>query len=117
MGSRADAGILAGPPIDQVVPTFAARPRVIGNFIRRQSETVAGLLRRIVQRARFFFGRDRQFAGGMKGRERGVEFDSELLERQMFRGFGYGAREFFPPSLNCLSRPGVDEVERIAVED
>ena len=52
MGARPDAGIFVRAPINEIVPAFAAGPRVIGNLVGRQAVRRADLLGRVVERAR-----------------------------------------------------------------
>ena len=52
MGARSDAGIFVAAPIDEIVPAFAAGPRVVGNLVGRQAVRGADVLGGVVERAR-----------------------------------------------------------------
>ena len=51
MRARTDARIFAVAPIDEIVPALGARPRVIGDFVGRQTMRLGDLLRRVEQGA------------------------------------------------------------------
>ena len=52
VGAGPDAGIFVRPPIDEIVPAFAAGPRMIGNLVGGQAVRGADLLRHVVESAR-----------------------------------------------------------------
>ena len=116
MRAGTDAGIFVRAPIDEIVPALGAGPRVVGDFVGRKAGGGAHLLRRVVERARGVFVGHGELAGRVQRVKRRVGLDGELIERQMLGGFGDRALELGGPGLRRLSRPRIDQVERIALE-
>ena len=76
-------------------------------------------MREIVKIARQILVGNDQFAGLVQAEERRVGFDGQLIKRKMFCGLTAMARLRVPrrPGIECLPRPGVDQIERVAIED
>jgi hypothetical protein len=117
MRARADAGIFLAAPVDEIMFAFRASPRVIGDLVGRQAVAAAYFLGDVIERACERFVRSLEFAGGVQAEERRALFDRELIERQMFRGLRDRVLQFGGPHFRRLVGPGIDQVERIAVED
>ena len=117
MGARSDAGIFVGAPIDEIVPAFAAGPRMIGDLVGRKAVRRADLLRRVVKRARGVLVGSFELAGRMQRGERRVQLDGQLIKRKMLAGLGKRALQLARPRLRRLLRPRVDEIERGAIEN
>ena len=60
--------------------------------------------------------RNDKLAERMQRVERRLGLDGELIERQMLGRLRDGALEFVGPRRRCLTRPRVNQVERIALE-
>src|SRR5208282_6914744 len=88
MGARSDAGILLRAPVDEIVPAFAARPRMVGNFIGRQAVRRANLLRGVIKGARGVLVGNFELARRVQRSERGLRLDGQLIERQMLARLG-----------------------------
>ena len=116
MRAGTDAGIFLAAPVDEIMLAFRAGARVIGNLVGRQAVRGADLLRHIIECARGRFVRRFQFARGMQAEERRAFLDRELIERQMLGGFRDRELQLVGPHLRGLVGPGVDQIERIAVE-
>ena len=97
MRAGSDAGIFRAAPINEIVPAFRARPRVIGNLVSRQAGIRAGFDREIVKRSRSVAVGDRQLAGGLQRVKRGLRLDGQLIKREMLGGFCNGEFEFARP--------------------
>ena len=117
VGARPDAGIFLGAPIDEVVPAFAAGPRVVGNLVGRQAVRGANLQGGVVQLAAEIVVGNDELARGMERGKRRVLLDGQLIEREVVAGFGQRAGEFARPILRVLARPGIDQIERVAIEN
>jgi hypothetical protein len=78
--------------------------------------TGADLLGHIVERACDRFIGCFQFAGGVQAEKRRAFLDCELIERQMFGGLRDRELQLIGPHLGRLAGPGIDQVERIALE-
>ena len=117
MGARSDAGIFLAAPINEIMPAFAAGPRVVGNLVGRQAVGGANLQGRVVKRAAEIVVGNDELARGMERGKRRVLLDGQLIEREMVAGFGQGAGELGRPILRVLARPGIDQVERVAIEN
>src|SRR4029077_6295111 len=76
----------------------------------------ADLLRDVVEAARRIVVGWMQLAGGVKRRERRLRLDCELEERNMLPCFQQCSAQFARPLLRRLLRPGINQIERIAVE-
>ena len=116
MGAGADAGIFVGAPIDQIVPALAARPRMIGNLVSRQSGCRADVLGGVVERARGVLVGQPQFARGVERKKWRLRLDRELIERKVVAGLRQRRLQLARPGFGLLVRPGVDEIERVAIE-
>ena len=117
MRARPDAGIFVAAPIDQIVPAFGARPRVVGNFVGRQAGLGADRLREVVEIARGVVVGNDELAGFVQTEKRRVRLDGQLIEREMLGRLGNGALELGRPGVGRLARPRIDQIERIALED
>ena len=116
MRAGADAGIFVAAPIDQIVPAFGARPRVVGDLVSRQAGLGAGRLREIVEIARGVVVGNDELAGLVQAEERRARLDGELIKREMLGRFRDGALEFGGPGGGRLARARVDEIERVTLE-
>src|SRR5205823_11763750 len=109
-------GILVSAPIDQVVPAFAPRSRVVRDFIGRQARVRTNHLRHIVERPRGVLVRRDQLARCMQLVKGRALLDGELIKREMLARLRNGALELVGPALGRLPRKGIDEIEGIAIE-
>ena len=116
MRARSDAGIFMRAPVDQIVPAFGARSRVVGDLVGGQAGTRADRLRGVVKRAAEILVRHHKLARRVQQGERRVLLDGELIERKMLARLRECASELRRPRLRRLSRPRIDQVERIALE-
>ena len=117
MRARSDTRIVMAAPVNHVVTTLGARPCVVGNFVGRHAGFGADRLRQIIEIARKVLVRHDQFASLVQAEEWSVRFDGQLIKRKMLRGLCYRAPEFCRPCFKRLLRPGVNQIERVAVED
>ena len=80
MRAGPDAGVIAIAPIGEVVPAFAVRSGIVGNFVGQQAEFFRLLRRRVVQRGPQFVVRQHQFAAPVQCLIRGAGLDGELVK-------------------------------------
>ena len=66
--ARSDAGIFVRAPVDEIVPAFGARPRVVGDLVGGQAGVRADRLGRIVERAAEVLVRHHELAGRVQQR-------------------------------------------------
>src|SRR5262249_46555183 len=92
-----EAGSVARPPIDEVVPAFGARPRMVGNLVGRQACARADRLRRVIERAGDVVVGNDELARRMQRGKRRVLLDGELIEREMLARLDSGAFELAGP--------------------
>ena len=116
MGAGADAGIFAVAPVDEVVARFGAGAGMVRDLVGRQAVRRADRLRQVVEQPRLVVRWHRELAGPMQALEDGAGLDRELVEREMLGGMADRGLEFRLPVLEGLARPGVDQIEREALE-
>src|SRR5262249_60367542 len=102
-GPRPEAGFFGRPPIDEVVPAFGARPRMVGNLVGRQACARADRLRRVIERAGDVVVGNDELARRMQRGKRRVLLDGELIEREMLARLDSGAFELGGPDLRRLA--------------
>src|SRR5262249_56311928 len=102
-GAGPDAGFFGRPPIDEVVPAFGARPRMVGNLVGRQACARADRLRRVIERAGDVVVGNDELARRMQRGKRRVLLDGELIEREMLARLDSGAFELGGPDLRRLA--------------
>src|SRR5580704_3680469 len=112
-----DAGVFLGAPVDEIMPAFAAGPRVVGNLVGRQAVRSANLQGGVVELAAEIFVGNDELSRGVERGERRVLLDGQLIEREMVAGFGQGASELGRPIFRVLARSGINQVERVAIEN
>ena len=117
MRARADAGIIAIAPIDQIVPAFRTGPGMIGNLIGGQTGGLGHFLRRLVEISRQVIIRNHQRTGLVQQRERRFRFDGQLIERQMIGAERQRLAQFIAPLCIALAGTGIDQVQGDAVEN
>src|SRR5262249_57483871 len=83
VGAGPEAGVFVRSPIDEIVPAFGARPRMVGNLVGRQARARADRLRRVIERAGGVVVGDDELARRMQRRKRRVLLDGELIEPDM----------------------------------
>src|SRR5262249_57872705 len=93
----AGAGFSWAPPVDEVVPAFGARPRMVGNLVGRQACARADRLRRVIERAGGVVVGDDELARRMQRGKRRVLLDGELIEREVLARLDSGAFELAGP--------------------
>src|SRR4029079_12398765 len=116
MCARSDSCVVMSAPVNQIVPALSAAPRMIGNLVGWQAGIGANGLREIIEIAREILVRNGELARPVQAEERRVRFDGQLIEREMFGGFGDRALEFRLPAVKRLPGPRVDQIERVAVK-
>src|SRR6185437_11337716 len=104
----ADAEIILIAPIDEVVPAFLPRPRVIGDLVGRQAGGGEGLLRCFVKRALRLVIRQTEIAARESRRESRAGLDGELIKREMVARHGQRGGELVAPRGERLARPRID---------
>ena len=109
---RPDADVVLVPPIGEIVPAFGARPRVIGDLVRRQSGGLEYFVGDLIERRPGVGVGQGEGAGAMRGIERRAFLDGQLVDRQMIAGEVQGARQFLAPRRHLLARAAVDQIER-----
>jgi hypothetical protein len=88
VSARPDAGVFLGAPINEVMPAFAAGPRVVGNLVGGQAVGGTDLQGRVLKfAAEIVVGNDELARGMERGKRRGL-LDGQLVEREMVAGFG-----------------------------
>ena len=101
VGAGPDAGIFVRPPVDEIVPAFAAGARMVRNLVGGQAVRGADLLRRVVESARDVLVRRFEFAGRMErcerclllaGRAIGANFRPEMRPGKGLAGVSRGNR-------------------------
>ena len=112
----AHAHVFPVAPVQQVVPAFLARRRVVGDLVGRQPRPLGHLLGDLVQRQRRVGVGHHEPAGCMQLGERRLRLDGELVERQMPAGQVERLAKLAAPVLGRLARPGVDQVEAEPLE-
>ena len=117
MRAGTDAEIILIAPIDEIVPAFLARARMIGDFVSRQARGGEGVLRRLVKRALRLFIRQAEIAARESARESSACLDGELIEREMIARHRQRGIELVAPRCERLPRPRIDQIEREAREE
>ncbi len=116
MGARPDPQIIAAPPVGQVVPAGFARPGMVGDLVGGQASAgqvvpgrlIEGRLERVVGQ--------RQPALRLQLMEPGAGLDGQLVEAEMAARQRQGARQLRPPGSDRLAGSGIDQIERVALE-
>src|ERR1700730_7548595 len=117
MRAGTDADIFAVTPIDEIVPALRAGTGVVGNFISGKTGFRRDLLRDVPKRAGKIIIGEGELSNVAQSREHGAIFDRELIKRKMVAGAANRCLEFLTPAGNRLTRPRVNEIEGIAIED
>src|SRR4029077_10541820 len=116
MCARSDSRVVMSAPVNQIVPTLRAGPRMIGNLVGWQAGIGANGLREIIEIAREILVRNGELARPVQAKEWRVRFGGQLIEREVFGGFGDRALEFRRPAVECLPGPRIDQIERVAAK-
>ena len=116
MGAGPDPRIVGRQPVDQVVPAFVARARVVGDLVGRQPGIGEYRLGVLEEPGLVVLRRQYELALAVEPVEHRATLDGELIDREMRAGMFQRPGEFPPPALSGLAGPGVYQVERDALE-
>src|SRR5512144_2917981 len=116
MRAGADASIVMTAPIEEVVARLGAGPRVVRDFVGRQSGSLAQLLRDGIKLAGKLALRNTQRACGMARRKRRALLDGQLIEREVIGDMIERVVKLPAPLARGLPLARIDEVEGDAVE-
>jgi hypothetical protein len=112
MRPGSDPGPVPAAPVDQVVPRFRTRPRVVRDLVGGKARRGTHLLRDLVHvRRRVLVGQATQGPFREPVAEGSAGFDRQLVERQVIGRHGKRFAQFRAPILGRLLLPGIDQVE------
>src|SRR5262245_10541314 len=111
MGTWPYSGILAIPPVIQIVLRFMSGDCVIGNFIGGKSRRFGKRLSDFVEHFAGLLARHGQLALRRQGSEGRVGLNRQLIERHVSLLFGKRLAELTLPLSRALSRPRINEIE------
>ena len=117
MGARPHARPVAAAPIDQVVPGFRARLRVVRDLVGAQPCFLAHALRNFIHIGGGVFIRQApERPLGKAVAEGRTGLDRQLVERQVIGGHCQRLGQFRAPLVRCLVLTRIDQVEARARE-
>src|SRR5262249_34358701 len=116
MGAGAYPGIVAAPPVGQVVAALRPGPGMVGDLIGRQPGFGEARLGDLVEPGRSLLRREGETAAPPGAGEGCVLPDGQLIDREMLPGEAEGALQLGRPIGLRLAGAGIDQIEAEARE-